>query len=310
MREIVLTIAAVYLYGTSIAGQECGMTAAFDQPDGNAPTKMTSVRSDATGSALLFVESLNVNTDGARRSYSVEDFGGHKNALNNLCNAMTDKCAGLKDAALRERMAITQKAHAAGWPADLLKQTHIGSNMIAFKDGKPCPVVDGFLVSSTALQTPKVSDACDINKYVDALTVPALVLPGSRPKRPSGFAKRDAAIGDLAVVMVPGKANPVFAVIGDIGPTDELGEASLALNGKLLGKTAEPQNYDEVRGRGPFKGRGWVVPRAIVLVFPKSRNAKDPFTTTQRIDLEAKRRFEEWGGIGRLDACAKASTQR
>jgi Fungal chitosanase of glycosyl hydrolase group 75 len=286
------------------------MTRAFMQPDGNAPTKMTSVWSDADGSALLFIESLNVNTDGTRRSYSIEDFGGHKSALNNLCNAMTDHCAVLKDAALRERIAITQKAHAAGWPADLLKQTRIGSNMIPFKDGKPCPLVDGFLVSATALRKPRVADVCDIGNYVDALTVPALVLPGNPPKGVSGFAQRGASLGALAVAMVPGEKNPVFAVVGDIGPAGELGEASLALNGKLLGKTAEPQNYDEVRGRGVFKGRGWVVPRAIVLVFPKSGDAKDPFMTVDRIDQESKRRFEQWGGVARLHACAKAYAEQ
>jgi hypothetical protein len=67
-----------------------------------------------------------------------------------------------------------------------------------------------------------------------------------------------------------------------------------------LSGTGEPQNYHEVTGRGAFKGRGWVVPRAIVLIFPKSRDPKNPSMTVERIEQEGKKRFEEWGGVKRL----------
>src|SRR4051812_30598753 len=53
---------------------ECGMSQTFLQPDSNAKGKSTSVWADREGSALLFIESLNVNTDGTPKSYSVEDF--------------------------------------------------------------------------------------------------------------------------------------------------------------------------------------------------------------------------------------------
>jgi hypothetical protein len=167
------------------------------------------------------------------------------------------------------------------------------------------PTVDGFLVSATALRRPAVSDVCDIANYVDALTVPALVIPGNPKGGVSDFAKRGENVGDLVVAMVPGSTNPVFAVVGDIGPAGELGEGSVALNGKLLGKIAEPVNYNEVRGRKPFSGRGWVVPTALVLVFPATRDAQNPFMTTSRIDEAAKRRFGDWGGIARLNTCGE-----
>src|SRR4029453_7828428 len=114
------------------------------------------------------------------------------------------------------------------WAADLLKQTRISSQIIPFKGGKPCPLVDGFLVSATALHKINVSDACDISNYLDALTVPAIVLPGNPRQGRSGFAERDARIGDLAVAMRSGESNPVYSVVGDTGPTTELGEASIA----------------------------------------------------------------------------------
>jgi hypothetical protein len=282
MTRLVLSVVVVAMCVRPIAGQECGMSQAFMQPDGNAPKGATAVWSDAKGTALLFIESLNVNTDGTRRSYSVDDFWGEKVALNNLCNAMNDACAGLDTEGRRQRRLVTQKAQADGWPADLLKQTRISPSIIPFKGVKPCPAVDGFLVSATALQKPNATDACEITNYVDALTVPALVLPG----KPA--------------------AAPVFAVVGDTGPGGQLGEASVALNGKLLGKTAPPKNYDEVRGRGVFKGQGWVVPRAIILVFPKTHDPKNPHMTVDRIDADTQRRFDEWGGVARLKACAAA----
>ncbi|ALN61710.1 hypothetical protein GLA29479_826 [Lysobacter antibioticus] len=280
---------------------ECGMSRSFVQPDGNARGGQTAVWSDPEGSALLFVEGLNVNTDGTRRSYSVDDFWGETRALNNLCNAMSDACAGLSSAGLKARRIATQQAAAAGWPAEPLRRTKISPAIIPFRDGKPCPAVDGFLVSATSLRKPGGGDACDIETYVDALVTPALVIP----KSPSPFSSR-AKVGDLAVAMKPGSDQPVFAVVGDSGPSRELGEASIALNGRLLGRSALPANYREVRGRGEFSGRGWTVPRAIVLIFPGTRDTANPFMTPQRIDETAQRRFEQWGGVARLQACAEA----
>lgn len=104
--------------------------------------------------------------------------------------------------------------------------------------------------------------------------------------------------------MVPGASQPVYAVVGDTGPATELGEGSIALNGKLLGKTSAPVSYLEVRGKGEFKGRAWTVPRAIVIVFPGTRDKSDPLMTPDRIDEAAKKRFDDWGGIERMKSCA------
>lgn len=284
---------------------ECGMVEAFKQPDGNAKTGFTSVWSDKTASSLLFVESLNVNTDGTRRSYSVDDFCGEKIALNNLCNAMSDACRGLSKNELRHRRIITQQASSNDWPEDQLKKTKISSSIIPFEDGKPCPPVNGYLVSATALHKPELSDVCEINNYVDALVTPALVLPKNPSKKElSQFAKRNAKVGDLVVAMMPSSSQPVYAVVGDTGPATELGEGSIALNGKLLGKTSDPVNYLEVRGKREFKGREWTVPHAIVIVFPGTRDESDPLMTPDRIDEAAKKRFDDWGGIERMKSCA------
>ena len=304
-RTIVLNCLFLVLPGLTAQAADCGMAQAFKQPDGNAKTGFTSVWSDRDGKALFFIEALNVNTDGTRRSYSVDDFWGEEKALNNLCNAMSDACAGLDKDGLRQRRLLTQKAFANGWPADLTAQTKISPAIIPFKGGKPCPPVDGFLVSATALHKPNVADACDIGNYADALVTPALVLPKNPAKNTlSEFAKRHAKVGDLAVALVPGSSAPVFAVVGDTGPAKVLGEGSVALNGKLLGKSAPPTNYQEVRGKGAFKGKAWTVPQAMVLIFPASGDSADPYLMPERIDAAAKTRFEDWGGVARLNACA------
>ena len=293
--------------GATVAAPDCDMTVAFQQPDEGGTTR---VYADSAARALLFVDDLKINTDGTRRSYSVQDFWGKSRALNNLCNAMKDACAGLSNAQLQARRELTQAAEAAGWPPGMLKDTRISESIIPFRQGKPCPAVDGFLVSATSLAKRNITDVCDISNYVDALTVPALVLPRNPPGGGFGFAARGAAIGDVAVAMTPGSNSVVYAVVGDTGPARQLGEASIALNGKLLGRTREPSNYDEVRGRGQYQGKGWSVPRAAVLIFPKTRDAANPYLTTDRIDAAAKQAFDAWGGLPRLKACIASYGQQ
>jgi hypothetical protein len=310
MIKTLLLFTFFILCATFTSAQECKMSQAFLQRDADAHGGTTAVWADQTNSALFFAEALNVNTDGTRRSYSVSDFWGQNTAINNLCNAMSDACGGLGSEGMRNRRILTQEAFAAGWPAEKLRQTKISPDIIPFKNGKPCAPVDGFLVSATTLHRPNVQNVCDITNYVDALEVPAIVLPRNPSNGASGFTQRNAKIGDLVVAMTPGSTTPVYAVVGDLGPVDRLGEGTVALAAKLLGKTSPPENYDEIRGRGRFVGRGWTVSRALVLVFPGTRDSANPFMTTGRIDETARRKFDEWGGVARLAACAREYAQR
>jgi hypothetical protein len=298
MHAIVRLGFALMILGSSCAASaepECGLGFAFGQRDADAPQGVTPVWSDASGSALLFGEKLHVNTDGTRRSYRVDDFWGKRTALNNVCNAMSDGCAGLTSPQLRERREITQRAAANGWPQGELRATKLSERIIAFHGGKPCTTSDGFLVSATSLRKRRIDDVCDPANYVDSLAVAAIVLPQKPRDGASQFEQRNARIGDLAVAIGEENSDPVLAVVGDHGPSNKLGEASLALNGRLLGKSAEPTNYTDAKT--------WVVGRAFVLIFPGSRDADAPFLTQDRIDSAAQRRFEAWGGIERLKAC-------
>ncbi|EJL37549.1 Fungal chitosanase [Caulobacter sp. AP07] len=287
----------------------CDMAPAFNHPDDDG-ARTTAVWRDAGKPSLLFADVLHVNTDGTKRSYRVDDFWGAATAVNNLCNAMSDKCAGLDEPGLRARRIATQNAKAAGWPKAALAATRISPAIIPFKNGKPCPEVDGYLVSATALHAAQVPDACDLSVYVDAMTVPAVVVPGrARKGVPSPFENQGVRVGDLAVVLSADGQRLVYAVVGDTGPAKEIGEGSIALTGALLGKTAEPANYREVRGKSPYVGKGWDA-RGAVLIFPGTRSTADPYRTRARIDAAAAQALAAWGGPDRLKACASAYKPR
>ena len=278
------------------------MAVTFNHPDDNG-SRTTAVWRDPAKKALLFADALHVNTDGTKRSYKVSDFWGKADALNNLCNAMSDACAGLDSGQLRTRRMAIEKARADGWPEAAWAASRISDQIIPRHKGPegrqvPCPEIDGFLISATALTDPAISDQCNLDRYIDALTVNAVVIPGSATLTATG-----ARVGDLAVVMKP-DGTAFYAVVGDTGPRKEIGEISIALAGAILGKTRPPANYDEIRGRAPrWTGKGWDVPKGFVLILPGTRDAANPYLTTSRIEAAAAPLFQAWGGTDRLKAC-------
>jgi len=294
------------LIGSAAMAQpyQCDMTLSFRQPDDQGK-RSVAVWQSSKGSGLLFADTMNINTDGTSRSYSVGDFWGEKVALNNLCNAMTDACGGLSKDGMQARRVATQTARAHGWPASETAATRISPSIIPFKNGKPCPEVGGFLVSATSLHKARITDPCDITSYADALTVPAIVIPKRRKGAgPTPFEQAGASVGDLAVMMSADGKLIKYAVIGDTGPYNSLGEVSLALASDLNGRLLPPKNYQEVRGRGEFRGRGWHVGKTYTLILSHTRNAANPYITRDRIERDAATAFTNWGGAGRLKACA------
>lgn len=294
------------LWGGAALAAECALPRHDNQENRNVAAGRTTVWSDGQDRFLYFETPLHTNTDGTSRSYNVSDFWGEHVALNNLCNAMTDQCAGLNATELRARRVETQRQFAAGWPD--VHATRIDPDIIAFKDGKPCPPVDGFLISATALHA-KVIRSCTQEDYVDALKVPALVLP-KQPKfgSPTVFQTKGVKVGDLVVAIGP-SGKIVYGVVGDAGPPNKLGEASIAMNGQLLGKTAPPVNYQEIKGIGAFVRRGWDVPTASILIFARTRDVEHPLITTPEIEQAAADRFAQFGGRERLEACSRQYSQ-
>lgn len=307
MIRVVLAASALLAVPTFSAAQHnCSMSERFKQPDAHGSISRP-VLSDELRTVFAFKDSLAANTDGTERSYSVSDFWGTgesidgrgNNALNNLCNAMSDKCANMTSQQMRERRILTQSARRLGWPTELTARTKISPSIIMFKNGKPCESANGYLVNATALSNPRVADKCDQSKYLDSLSVKSIVVP----RGTNGFSANQIGLGDIAIVWRPGISQPIYAIVGDAGPKRELGEASLAVNKELNGLSGEPKNYLNVRGRGAFVGQSWVSSTALVLIFKGDAGSNLGFPSQADIDRAGSQKLADFGGVARLQAC-------
>ena len=250
---------------------------------------------------LLFITSLKVNTDGAKISYHQDDVTGRRCAsdpaakpcaINNIRNAYRDHTRPESDfAAVRD----------AGYPSQ--KTWQLLSDGIIEKDaktGKPCITSDGYLVSMTS----DVAVAggfnrqgdCDQSKWIDALTVPALVIPKESRFFTLGVAKRSTVVAlsksDTKRV-VPG-------IVGDAGPRNELGEASIAMNRKLNGlqDSEIPKHRRDVIER-------FQAGRSVVVVFPGSNLVLPRSITAQRVADSGNDALAKFGGTAKLYDCIR-----
>jgi hypothetical protein len=129
----------------------------------------------------------------------------------------------------------------------------------------------GYYVSATALmdRTKAVSDP---GRYVDASKIPFVVLPG-------GMARQlGARPGDFAAVFNPRNGKSSFAIFGDVGPFDRIGEGSVAL-AENLGVRSDARNGGARRG-------------ILYLVFPGSGNGRP--RPVEEIEGEGRRLLLEW----------------
>jgi len=124
----------------------------------------------------------------------------------------------------------------------------------------------GFYVSETALadRSKAVNDPA---RYVDASKIPFLVMPG-------GLAGQlGAHVGDFAIVFNERNGKSSYAIFGDFGPFDRLGEGSVAL-AENLGIRSDARNGGARRG-------------VLYLVFPGSGERR-PRTIEEISDLGQK----------------------
>jgi hypothetical protein len=278
------------------AADTCGFSPAFTRPDERGTQRVQVFQGPAepgSGGAapLAFVSTLKVNTDGTRVSYKVDDPRAVNGAINPIGNA------------LRRGQTVADFERIARNNWEPVEETWrvLSANVIEKdkKTGKPCVAADGYLVSKTADYSVAGGAArdgdCDQGKWIDALTIPALVLPSR-----SEFQARKALTRSLVVAMTMGEPRRLaFGIVGDTGPEDEIGEASVEMNRMLNGLPAGavPRNGKDAVQR--FQG-----PKSIVLVFPGPANRLPYPVTPERVMDRAKARFEAWGGMERLAACA------
>lgn len=143
--------------------------------------------------------------------------------------------------------------------------------------GDPFP---GYYVSSTAL-TDRSRPVSDPLRYVDASKIPYIVLPG-------GMARQlGARPGDFSVILNQRNDRISYAIFGDVGPYDRIGEGSMAL-AESLGIRSDARYGGTRRG-------------ILYLVFPGSGNGRP--RTIEEINAETEKLFQAWGGAARLAAC-------
>jgi hypothetical protein len=138
----------------------------------------------------------------------------------------------------------------------------------------------GYYVSTTALQDPGF-DRSDPRRYVDATTVPFVVLP------PRAVQMLGARLGDFALVIDVASGRQAPAIVADIGPGNSLGEGSVAL-ADALGIPSDPRS-------------GGTDGEVLYVIFPGSGVGRP-----QDLDVirdTATHRFAEWPGANRLAAC-------
>lgn len=244
---------------------------------------------------ILFQTNLRVNTDGSPLSYHPFDPRGKEKALNNICNAIVvkkeDSGKNLCFANFNEAIGVFEKfrdsefqkipnGYQIAWQNVLPTISENGKDVpCVFKSGK----YKGYFGSLTALKNylPDNKGECEINDQVDPLKVPALV-GGQNVVRDFG-----AKIGDLLVAYNPETKLFTSAIIGDIGPKDNLGEGSILLNMKLSGTKEVPKNRAETFSINIENTK------VVIAIIPASRlfqieNSK-PYTA-QNI----KQRVENW----------------
>ncbi len=118
-------------------------------------------------------------------------------------------------------------------------------------------------------------------RYVDATKIPYIVLPG-------GFARQmGARPGDFSVVLNQRNGKISYAIFGDIGPADRMGEGSVAL-AENLGIRSDARN-------GGARGE------ILYLVFPGSGNRQP--RPVEEINSQAEKLLQDWGGPIQLTAC-------
>jgi len=138
----------------------------------------------------------------------------------------------------------------------------------------------GYYVSSTALAD-RSKPVNDPTRYVDASRIPFVVLPG-------GMARQlGARPGDFAAVFNPRNGKFSYAIFGDVGPFDRIGEGSMALAGNL-GIRSDARNGGARRG-------------ILYLVFPGSGNGRP--RTIEEINAEGHKLVQDWESSFSPDAC-------
>jgi len=208
--------------------------------------------STPSGPRVFFYKAgLAVDADGAFRAYHPNDRSG----LDSLNHA----------------------GHKGNWWALVTEDEKTSGNPVIQLESDPAP---GFYVSTTALYDRDNRNPRDPHRYVDAATIPYVVL---HPK-----ALNYARLGDFATVVNLQNGRISGAIVADeSAPNLPVGEGSIAL-AQALGIDSNPRT-------GGKDGD------VAYLIYPDSGNRRP--RELKEIVVNAKQLFDEWGGLDKLNAC-------
>jgi hypothetical protein len=140
----------------------------------------------------------------------------------------------------------------------------------------------GYYVSMTSLYDSKIADEHNPRRFVDAASVPYVVLP------PQGF--RHAKLGDFATIVNLQNGKVVGGIVADeSAPELPMGEGSMAL-ARMLGIDSNP------RTGGTEKGVAYVI-------YPRSGNSEP--RSPDEIARVSQMNFKKWGGLVKLHSCLR-----
>ena len=255
---------------------------------------------------LLFITTLKVNTDGTKISYHKDDVTGRRCAT----NPSATPCAinNIRNAYRNSDNPVSrfEAVRDAGFPE---QQTwRVLSDKIIEKNKetkKPCMTPDGYLVSMTADVAidggfTREGD-CDQSKWIDALTMPAVVLPQASDEVPSQFSARGIKKRSIVIALSRSATGRVVpGIVGDFGPVDEIGEANIAMNRKLngLAEADQPKHRQDAIER-------FQAGRTAVLLLPGSDFVLARPITGARIDTAGNDALTRFGGKEKLYACIR-----
>jgi len=295
----VATIAALSLFALHAHAEDCHVTEAFSV----GGKKVFNIGDGA----LAFASGFAVDMDGAPNAYHRLGRVEGK-ALDTLCNAGRawpgdgrPPYHGSAKGRCGEFLQDVAAAEAAGWTGP----TTIEWYGLATKDKKlRVPYVQqsgptkGFYVSTTALQDPEnFPDAGDVRRYLDARTVPFIVVPKGSPF----IRKGEAGLRDLVVSYNPRNHKVSYGVVGDLGPADMLGEVSIAY-ANALREGAGPMPVDRMTHETVG---GLAISQPVVTVVFRGVRLEPPYTP-EAVVSAARTQFDQWGGKQRINACAKS----
>jgi hypothetical protein len=239
--------------------------------------------------AVLFSSQMAVNTDGAPDAYHPDDAG-----ITHLCNGLSVATDGgcVWKAQCMADYRLARSRGFRGSPRLCFFAMATDSNGVPLIQGTEDPR-PGYFVSLTALKQPggAARQPQRQQDQLDSHEIPFVVIPRDWPGVFQGL-----ELGDFAVVMRRSTGQMTFAIVGDAGPRNKLGEGSIAAH-RALGNDPFQMRFGVRRARLGIGGRD-----VAYILFPRSLK-RGQTITPQLINEEGARLLERFGGVERLRAC-------